>query len=421
MNKRLAIFSIAALSLLPFAGCSKVDQVKEGKFLAYSTTTIGKAFDASFGNVEWTEKTTSKGQDFVEFKGDVDIDFFELLAAAIVDDVDDDLANPFAASNAMDGCLGSPFSQKYRSELADVLVSASIASLGMIALDGDLENKIKMGAKADFVSALVNKPSRITVQFIFTDSEDSDFELGYYGFEGEEWSNCNIQGLVNMEKFLDFVYSNHTYSVFNYKKIAKEIVDQAEDANQFPNELLKEKLSGYSKVQAVLITNAANSDPRVLKRKEAAEKAAAEQKRLEEEAQRKAEEEAQRKAEEEEALRLAEEEKRRQVAMKEILPVLKKYKAKMDRYKDECAEGCNQYPYWDVIGFSAPKSEYFEFEGGNSDLSWYVAMKSKEDVIGMECSYYMNCMNVSKCECTVSEDCKDITPDLSSVCTVEYE
>ena len=52
MNKRLAIFSIAALSLLPFAGCSKVDQVKEGKFLAYSTTTIGKAFDASFGNVE---------------------------------------------------------------------------------------------------------------------------------------------------------------------------------------------------------------------------------------------------------------------------------------------------------------------------------------------------------------------------------
>ena len=191
-------------------GCqffSKVSQVKEGKFLAYSTTTIGNAFDASFGNVEWTEKATSKGQNFVEFKGDVDIDFLELLSSAIVDDAGDDLANPFAASNAMDACLGSPYAKKYRAELANVVLSASFASLGLIALDGDLGNKVKMGAKADFVSALVNKPNRLTVQFVFNDRGDSDFELGYYGFEGEDWSNCNIQGLLNMGQFLDFVYS----------------------------------------------------------------------------------------------------------------------------------------------------------------------------------------------------------------------
>lgn len=425
MNKKLVVVSIALLSLLPFTGCSKVDQVKEGKFLAYSTTTIGEAFDASFGNVEWTENTTSKGQDFVEFKGDVDIDFLELLAASIVEDVGDDLANPLTGSNAMDACLGKSFAQMYRKELFDVLMSATIGSLGLIALDGDLGNRIKARAKADFVSILANKPNRLTAQFVFTDSDNSDFELGYYGFQGEEWSNCNIQGLVNMEEFLNFVYSNHTYSVFDYKKIAKEIVDQAETANQLPDGLVKEKTASYSNVKGVLIANEVNTDPRVIKRKKEVAKAAAEQKRLEEEAaKRKAEEEemARRKAEEEEmALRLAEEEKRRKAAMKEILPILKQYKMKMDKYKAVCTNGCNQYPYWDVIGFSAPESEYFDFDGENSDYSWYIAMESKEDVIGVKCYYRMNCMNVSKCECTVSKNCKDITPKLSSVCTVEYE
>lgn len=277
-----------------FTGClSKIGQVKDGKFLAYSTTTIGEAFDASFGNVEWTEKTSSKGQDFVEFKGDVDVDFLELLAAAIVSDVGEDLANPFAASNAMDACLGKEFAQQYRQELAQILLNASISSLGLIALDGNLENNIKAGAKADFVSTLANKSNRLTVQFVFTDNGESDFELGYYGFEGEEWSSCSVQRLLNMKEFLDFVYSSHTYSFFDYKGIAKEIVDQAEAANQLPDSLLKEKKSSFSKVKGILISNAVKKDPRVIKRREDAARAAAEQKRLEEEeAKRKAEEEA---------------------------------------------------------------------------------------------------------------------------------
>ena len=255
------------------SGCSKVDQVKEGKFHAYSTTTIGKAFDASFGNVKWTENTTSKGQDFVEFKGDVDIDFLELLATAIVDDVGNDLANPMAATNAMDACFGKSYAQQYRKEIWKALISATIGSFGLIALDGDIGNKIKAGTIADFVSALANKSNRLTVQFVFTDSDNSDFELGYYGFEGEEWSNCNIQELVDTEDFLDFVYSNHTYKVFDFKKIAKEIVDQAESANQLPDTLLKEKISSYSKTKGVLIANTVNSDPRVLKRKDEIAKA----------------------------------------------------------------------------------------------------------------------------------------------------
>ena len=155
MKKSIRVLLLALITML-MAGClgddkpkegsstldkimdvfSKVGQVKGGHFLDNSTTTIGQAFDASFGNVEWTEKTTSKGQKFVEFKGDVDIDFLELLASAIIDNVGDDLANPFAASNAMDACLGTPFAQQYRAELAKILVSASVASLGLIALDG---------------------------------------------------------------------------------------------------------------------------------------------------------------------------------------------------------------------------------------------------------------------------------------------
>ena len=47
---------------------SKVSQVKGGHFLDNSTTTIGHAFDNSFGNPEWREGTTAKGQNFVELK-----------------------------------------------------------------------------------------------------------------------------------------------------------------------------------------------------------------------------------------------------------------------------------------------------------------------------------------------------------------
>lgn len=418
----LALFTIA------ITGClSKVDQVKEGKFLAYSTTTIGKAFDASFGNVEWTENTTSKGQDFVEFKGDVDIDFLELLAAAIVEDAGDDLANPYAASNTMDACLGKQFAQQYRKELFNIILSAAVGSLGLIALDGDLGNRIKEGAKAAFVSALANKSNRLTVQFDFTDSDDSDFELGYYGFQSEEWSDCNIQGLLIMTEFLDFVYSNHTYSKFDYKSIAKEIVDNAEAGNQLPDSLLKEKIAGYSKVKGALIANTVKKDTRVLKRRENAAKTAAEQKRLEEEeAKRKAEEEeeAKRKAEEEEeALRLAEEEKRQKAAMKEILPAMKAYAKKMETYKAECPSGCEEYPYWNVIGFKAPKSEYFDFSDGTElgGFDWQLGMDAKEDILGIKCHWTIRCLNTEKCVCNVSEDCKDISPNLKSLCSIEWD
>lgn len=395
---------------------SKVSQVKGGHFLDNSTTTIGQAFDASFGNVEWAEKTTSKGQNFVEFKGDVDIDFLELLASAIIDNVGDDLANPFAASNAMDACLGNPFAQKYRAELANILVSASVASFGLIALDGNLENKIKSGVKADFVSALVNKSNRLTVQFVFTNSGDSDFKLGYYGFDGDEWSNCNIQGLVNTDRFIDFVYSSHTYSVFDYKNIAKEIVDQAETTNQLPDSLLKGKVASYPKVKAILITNAVNSDPRVIKRKEDVLKNAAEQKRIEEE-------EAQRKAEEEETQRLEEEKKRRDTAMKEIVPTMKAYKKRMDEYKIACANGGCDYPEWNVIGYKSPKSVFFEFRDG-TELGGYdfqLGLESNEEVLGINCHWIIRCHNMEGCSCNISEDCKDITPNLKSLCDVEYD
>ena len=413
--KSTKIFLFIFLAFL-FTGClSKIGQVKDGKFLAYSTTTIGEAFDASFGNVEWTEKTSSKGQDFVEFKGDVDVDFLELLAAAIVSDVGEDLANPFAASNAMDACLGKEFAQQYRQELAQILLNASISSLGLIALDGNLENNIKAGAKADFVSTLANKSNRLTVQFVFTDNGESDFELGYYGFEGEEWSSCSVQRLLNMKEFLDFVYSSHTYSFFDYKGIAKEIVDQAEIANQLPDSLLKEKISSFSKVKGILISNAVKKDPRVIKRREDAARAAAEQKRLEEE-------EAKRKAEEEAALIKKQQEENLKKAMKIAVNAMKSYKKKMDNYKNIEYDGYSnrEYPYWDVIGFKPPQTDYFyikESDGG----AWNFSMYADKDVLGVDCHWKINCHNMDGCECNVSEDCKDITPNLKSLCDVEYD
>lgn len=414
-HKKILLFAVFSMAVTGCQFFSKVSQVKEGKFLAYSTTTIGNAFDASFGNVEWTEKTTSKGQNFVEFKGDVDVDFLELMATAIVDDAGEDLANPFATSNAMDACLGKAFAQQYRQELAQILLNASISSLGLIALDGNLENNIKAGAKTDFVSTLANKSNRLTVQFIFTDNGDTDFELGYYGFEGEEWSDCSVQRLLNMKEFLDFVYSSHTYSSFDYKGIAKEIVDQTEAANQLPDSLLKKEISSFTEVKGILISNAVKKDPRVIKRREDAARAAAEQKRLEEE-------EAKRRAEEEAALIQKQQEDNLKKAMKIAVNAMKSYKKKMDAYKNVEYDGYSnrEYPYWDVIGFKPPETEYFDIRESDGG-TWDFAMYADKDALGVDCHWIIDCHNMDGCECSVSEDCKDVTPNLKSVCDVIYD
>lgn len=366
MNKKLAIISIAGLFLLPFTGCSKVDQVKEGKLQINTSTTIGKVFDTSFGSPEWTEGTSEKGQDFVEFKGDVDIDFMKIVAASILSDVSDEASlkkitnctdrefssqsiekmlessilgqainsafdsvawkysetNQGTTTISISGKLDSTFMQAFakailekdngmfkmvgqctnnqfannlmkkvmeasmmsfglaEEEIANAMVeeiaselqkrsntiqlnlivdeSSTGLALGGYDLEGDKNTKCSLAKfipADDFMeyvcSALPNasdcnaalfaspsllgisgmisdenlanilfepltqklyaKSKRLTTQFIFLDEADADFQMGYYGLDGNDWEGCALNEIVTESDYLSFIYSNHSY------------------------------------------------------------------------------------------------------------------------------------------------------------------------------------------------------------------
>ena len=110
-------------------------------------------------------------------------------------------------------------------------------------------------------------------------------------------------------------------------------------------------------------------------------------------------------------------------AMNEIVPAMKAYKKKAEAYKSACKDGCNDYPTWDIIGFKAPKSAYFEFQEGTElgGFDWKLEMDTKEDMLGLACHWIIRCVSTEKCICNISEDCKDITPNLKSICDIEYD
>lgn len=366
MNKKLAIISIAGLSLLPFTGCSKVDQVKEGKLQINTSTTIGKVFDTSFGSPEWTEGTSEKGQDFVEFKGDVDIDFMKIVAASILSDVSDEASlkkitnctnkefssqsiekmlessilgqainsafdsavwkysgtNPGTTAISVSGKLDSTFmlafakailekdngmfktvgqctNNQFANNLMKNVMEASMMSFGLAeeeitnAMVGEIASELQKRSniiQLDFIvdesttglslsgydlegdnntkcplakfipaddfmeyvcSAIPNasdcnaalfaspsllgiggmisdenlanilfepltqklyaKSKRLTTQFIFLDEADADFQMGYYGLDGNDWDGCALNEIVTESDYLSFVYSNHSY------------------------------------------------------------------------------------------------------------------------------------------------------------------------------------------------------------------
>lgn len=390
-----AVIGVMSVMLF-FTGCSsKVDQVKDGTFHDYPTTTIGKAFDASFANANWKEATTAKGVQFVEFNGTIDLDFLEVIAEGFLKDYD--VANPLAQYEAKSRCLG---------EETGLFTKGIDWIFGGLALASD---RVKASAsfKADVIPKLAEKSKKLKVQFLFNEADKTQFLLGYYGMEGSDWQGCEINKYVKEREFLNFVYSNHVYNEYDYKGIAKGIVDDAESVGVLPDTNSKEITGNPSAVRKRLILNAISKDERVVKRKADIAAAEVEMKK--------------RRAEEAAAQIKAMHEANLKEAMAEIFPVFKNYRSLMLKWVKDCDGNCSDYPYWDVIGFNAPKSKHFEFDGENTDYSWYVSMKTKKEDVGIECYYYMNCANVTdKCECSVSEDCKDFSPNLSSVCKVEY-
>ena len=383
------ILTLGLMSLLAI-GCSKVEQVKDGYLQYDSTTTIGKAFEASFANPTWNEYTTEKGQDFVEFTGDADIEFLELVAESIVEAAGDDIANPLSGETALHRCVDNEWANKYQSELSSTLIKATVASFGLIGLSGDLEEKIKTNLKTELVSKLISRPLKVKIQFDFDKSGYSNFELGYYGFAGQEWNGCEINDFIDSEDLLKFIYSNHTYSQFNYKKIASEIIETAESKGELPDKFFVEKTQEMSDLRKIVVLKEILSDNRVVKRMEI-----------------------------EKERKQTERKNNLNSAMKEILPVFRDYKSKFDLLDPDD----NDFPRWNDVGFSAPESKFFEITDGSEP--WGVLMQTLPEIVGVKCSFKLFCrpmfMDNGKCICRISDICEDIAPDLSSICNVEFQ
>lgn len=406
--KKLLLIAVSALFVV---GCSKVDQVKSGTFSQYSTTTIGDAFDATFGQTEWIEAQTAKGQDFVELTGFVDDDFMELVASTLYRATKNDVSNPLSNNNLMNSCLGTENARQIQTEM----FGAVFKSLGLVALAG--EEAIGEVVTAGYLSALQEKSKKIMVQFMFVNQDDADFVLSYYGMDGDDWNGCEISQFLMMNEFMNFVFGSHTYSAESIKGLAVKIVDEWESSGTSLEDLVSQQTANLSSIQVAVLKLLIDKDSRVVKKKEDEAKAAAEKKRLEEE-------EAARVAAEEAARKQAEMDDNLNTALKEIVPSLKGYKNKIEQWRKKCANGegsnCNEYPYWEVIGYKPPTSEYFNFKSC-SGYSWCMEMSLDAEKTGKDCSWSISCTMVNQpCECNVSEECKTLSPELSKICSVEY-
>lgn len=383
---------------------SKVGQVKGGHFLDNSTTTIGQAFDNSFGSPEWREGTTAKGQNFVEFKGVIDADFAEMIAKSIIAYSGDAVMDPFSSTPYMDHCLGEEYSRDFKKQMLSNAFGFAFVP----------ENQLVALISGEFTRHIMDKQRKLIVQFEFNKSENADFQLGYYGFlNNDEMSNCEIQQLIPTNEFIKFVYSNHVYTDFDFNKIASEIVDQTNPIDMAViSTKIKERTKGsQTKYYALLFAIEAN--PKVVQKK-------IDDKKNEEERERLEEEEKVRKAEEE-ALRIKKnQEENLKKAKKELITEFNDYKKKMDDYKTACSDGRCAYPEWNVIGYEPPESEYFYYTHSDGYV-WNLELRGNEEILGVHCHWIIKCFNVEGCECNVSEDCKNVAPTLKTLCDIEYD
>lgn len=194
---KIVLKSLTAATLaFALFGCessSKVDIVKNGILQSGSNITTGKALDASFGSTSWTEGETGKGRKVVTFQGDVDNAFLTMVASSILDEGVTSLIT-----------LGNCVDADFAGETIGNTITAGLTSLLSFG-------KVDAGkAIAEPIAKrLQEKDLRLTVTFDFTD--DSNYKVGYIGFKSDDWKDCELMKIVTMDKFINFVYSDHEY------------------------------------------------------------------------------------------------------------------------------------------------------------------------------------------------------------------
>ena len=91
MKKRtVPVVAYAVCSVLLFCACgnSDVNFVKNGTMNGYETTTISKAFDASFDETKWEVFESKKGEKVVQFAGKISEDLHKSASRIIAADLE---------------------------------------------------------------------------------------------------------------------------------------------------------------------------------------------------------------------------------------------------------------------------------------------------------------------------------------------
>ena len=81
-------YAVCSVLFLLFCACgnSDINSIKNGIMDGYETTTIGKAFDASFDETKWEAFESKKGEKVVQFAGKISEDLHKSASKIIAAD-----------------------------------------------------------------------------------------------------------------------------------------------------------------------------------------------------------------------------------------------------------------------------------------------------------------------------------------------
>lgn len=188
MMRKRTLFALL-LALFVLAGCTggDVSLVQDGTMNGYESTTIGKAFEASFDSPKWEAFETDKGQRVVEFTGKVTKAMHDRCRQEILDAYEQPQTQPYMVHSART-MLGEENFEKLISSYADQGYDNPERAAVAHAHEG--WNVWKVGTP---------------VRFQWTVNTDGKtFRLTY--LESEAWKTGNNTAL-DLKDILNYIYS----------------------------------------------------------------------------------------------------------------------------------------------------------------------------------------------------------------------
>jgi len=179
------------LSLL-FCACgnSDINFVKKGTMNSYETTTIGKAFDASFDETKWEVFESKKGEKVVQFAGKISEDLHKSASRIIAADLGIGVKDEIAQHGSYEAYLVvcRVISYERAAEIAE--------KLGF--KPDETNEQIMKAVFNDFLTNFWKQGTPVTVQWIITPDGK--------GFNLSHMSSTAWEGM-ELSKILTLIYS----------------------------------------------------------------------------------------------------------------------------------------------------------------------------------------------------------------------